>query len=345
MRKKRDKTDRLLGSLREKRVPIGTEIFVPNHSGDHSKGRVNTTPVGDQDLVNKKYVDDQITANAVTPGGNDTEVQFNDSGSFEGDTAFTWDKTNNRLTIPRILGGGADPLNIGTGSTNHGLTTSNDLYVTGHFEADGYGIFDNDIYAYNNIIVGGNRSFNWGGYDGVIFSYSQTPYAMVIFVSTTSRSVILMDNGDKTTDMAHGAQTNPTFFIHSASGNTTQWISFTHDQTDGLIDVGAGSTKINGGQKGNVTTASGTPYNVPETDYIVNSTRSAAGAGTVNLLTATVAAGKIYHIKDAAGNAGTNNITVATQGAETIDGAAIATINTNYGSVSVYSDGTNWFTF
>jgi len=35
-----------------------------------------------------------------TPGGSDTQVQFNDGGStFGGDTAFTWDKTGNILTL------------------------------------------------------------------------------------------------------------------------------------------------------------------------------------------------------------------------------------------------------
>ena len=34
-----------------------------------------------------------------TPGGSDTQVQFNDSGSFEGDASLTWDNTNNRLHI------------------------------------------------------------------------------------------------------------------------------------------------------------------------------------------------------------------------------------------------------
>ena len=33
-----------------------------------------------------------------TPGGSDTQVQFNDGGSFGGDADFTWDKTNNVLS-------------------------------------------------------------------------------------------------------------------------------------------------------------------------------------------------------------------------------------------------------
>ena len=46
---------------RETRSPIassGTEsIFLPNHSGDHSKGKVRTNPVQDTDIANKTYID------------------------------------------------------------------------------------------------------------------------------------------------------------------------------------------------------------------------------------------------------------------------------------------------
>ena len=33
------------------------------------------------------------------PGGSDTQIQFNDAGVFGGDSALTWDKTNNLLSI------------------------------------------------------------------------------------------------------------------------------------------------------------------------------------------------------------------------------------------------------
>lgn len=41
----------------------------------------------------------QAAGGAGTPGGANTNVQFNDSGAFGGDTLFLWDKTNNRLTL------------------------------------------------------------------------------------------------------------------------------------------------------------------------------------------------------------------------------------------------------
>ena len=39
------------------------------------------------------------TGGGGSPGGSDTQVQFNDGGAFGGDTAFTWDKTTNALTL------------------------------------------------------------------------------------------------------------------------------------------------------------------------------------------------------------------------------------------------------
>lgn len=38
-----------------------------------------------------------------TPGGATTQVQFNNSGAFAGDSTFTWDNTNKVLNIPRTI--------------------------------------------------------------------------------------------------------------------------------------------------------------------------------------------------------------------------------------------------
>lgn len=58
------KTDKLLRSLRsrtEKKTAIASNMFVPNHSGDHSAGQVLTTPTNNNDIVNKKYCDDNFS--------------------------------------------------------------------------------------------------------------------------------------------------------------------------------------------------------------------------------------------------------------------------------------------
>lgn len=51
--------------------------------------------------------------------------------------------------------------------------------------------------------------------------------------------------------------------------------------------------------------------------------------------------GQVFYLKDGAGNASTDPITI-TPTAGTIDGAATATINANYGSVTLVFNGTEW---
>ncbi len=53
---------------------------------------------------------------------------------------------------------------------------------------------------------------------------------------------------------------------------------------------------------------------------------------------------RVYVVKDEAGTAGANNITISVSGGANIDGAATKVINTNYGSVRLYSNGTAYFT-
>lgn len=73
---------------------------------------------------------------------------------------------------------------------------------------------------------------------------------------------------------------------------------------------------------------------------------STAAPRTITLPSASTAgAGSYIIIKDESGGAAANNITVQRAGADNVDGGTTATINTNYGSVTLYSDGTSkWFT-
>jgi len=51
-----------------------------------------------QDAATKAYVD----ASSTSPAGSDTQVQFNDGGSFGAEAAFTYDKTTNKLTVDLV---------------------------------------------------------------------------------------------------------------------------------------------------------------------------------------------------------------------------------------------------
>ena len=99
--------------------------------------------------------------------------------------------------------------------------------------------------------------------------------------------------------------------------------------------------------RGAVTTVSSSdsPYSVStSTDYLLVQT-SGGVVRVVLPLAADMGSGRRFMIKDSTGNATTNNITIAVSGTDTIDGASSFTVDVNFASVSVLSDGSNWFVF
>lgn len=83
----------------------------------------------------------------------------------------------------------------------------------------------------------------------------------------------------------------------------------------------------------NITT---TPYNVSLTDYTI--AVNVASPSSIVLPVAPL--GTVFVIKDSSGNASTNLITITAS--TTIDGSVNAIINTDYGSVSLIFNGTEW---
>jgi hypothetical protein len=66
-----------------------------------------------------------ITVNTTTiTGGTNTQIPFNDGGVYSEDSALTWDKTNNALTVNsnRLFSQGTDGLFLGNSAGNFTLT-------------------------------------------------------------------------------------------------------------------------------------------------------------------------------------------------------------------------------
>jgi len=89
-------------------------------------------------------------------------------------------------------------------------------------------------------------------------------------------------------------------------------------------------------------TATATSYTATAADYIIAVT-STASARTITLPAVSGTTGRIYVVKDESGGAATNNITIDGNASETIDGATTKVINTNYGTATIYSNGSAWF--
>lgn len=93
-----------------------------------------------------------------------------------------------------------------------------------------------------------------------------------------------------------------------------------------------------------VTIVDSATYDLLFSDHILGVTYTTTGTVTsLTLPTEQCISGRTIIIKDAGGNAGTNNITVDTEAAQTIDGSATAVMSTDYESITLYCDGSNWF--
>ena len=95
----------------------------------------------------------------------------------------------------------------------------------------------------------------------------------------------------------------------------------------------------------NITTVTAPTYSVLETDYFI-AADSSANAITLTLPHIQCAGGgATYVIKDTGGNSAVNAITIDGYQTETIDGQASFEINSPYGAISLFTNGTSWFIY
>lgn len=110
-------------------VPVSGDVTVTANTGTVTlvNSGVTAATYGDSTHAAQVTVDAKgritsATTNAFKlPGGSNTQVQFNDSGSFGGDSRFVWDKTNHRLTIGDATNLGYDFV-VGSSTTNAYMT-------------------------------------------------------------------------------------------------------------------------------------------------------------------------------------------------------------------------------
>lgn len=95
----------------------------------------------------------------------------------------------------------------------------------------------------------------------------------------------------------------------------------------------------------NVTEVNTPSYIVQDTDNIIHVTYTLIGVVTITLPTSDLSRTGALIIKDASFNASINNITIQTEGSEKIDGDDTAVISSDETSVSLYTDGTDWFIY
>lgn len=83
-------------------------------------------------------------------------------------------------------------------------------------------------------------------------------------------------------------------------------------------------------------------YTVVPTDYYVGVNTTSVTGSILLPAVATTTAGRTITIVDQTGNASTNNIHISGSGTDTIDGDSVFSIESDYGSITVFCTSTGW---
>lgn len=137
-----------------------------------------------------------------------------------------------------------------------------------------------------------------------------------------------------TTTVMTGTDNVTRFIVKGASGQTAALQTWTTNGDATVASVGIGGVITGAGFTEAIATKTSTyPITLADSTILAN------GTFTVTLPTAASIAGRTFTIK----NIGTGVVTVATTSSQTIDGSLTQIINAQYNSMTVISNGSNWF--
>lgn len=189
-------------------------------------------------------------ANAYMEHAADIRIKTDSKGLVLGagqDVRIQWDGTTTQIT-------GSGYVRIGSGTTSHGLAADGDFLVSGVFECDGG--FWLDLGGYINGAAGGSSYLWLSENDAIGFGvYADYSSDQLLFLTRaqTDNQIVITTFGNYTKNHDHADGTNPTLFVHSATdpdSDNTQWLSWTHNQTNAYGNVGSGGWHIDGGYVG-----------------------------------------------------------------------------------------------
>lgn len=232
--------------------------------------------------------------------------------------------TSQTLNALTLTGSTDVNLNISTGPTNS-------VYIGGNQ------IKNKKIVLYTHVAGSEHDFYGWGVNNGVLrYQVATIASAHVFYASTSSTTsqelFRIIDTGlvsQRSLNMSSNAITN----VSSISVTTLNSTNV----------VATGTVKTGGVVGGHRSITSNTT--LLETDYIASvDTSSISITITLPLIsTLTYSTGRQFVIKDVSGFATKNNIIVITTSPNLLDGKSRWIINSKYASMSIYTNGTNYF--
>ena len=267
------------------------------------------------------------TGGGGTPGGSDTQVQFNDGGAFGGDSGLTYDDTAGALTVGgKTVTTDAPIINLSQTWNNAATTfTGLKLNVTNTASAAGSNLLNLQLGGSNKftVDVAGQATFTTA-----IFSGGGVEKATNFFFGA-GNDVRLYRDAAATLAQRNGtnAQTYRLYNTYTDASNFER-TSITRDSSGLVIDAQKGGTGVD-------------PTNLLDLQRAGVSAASVStdstGTGYLKLIPTTVGA------LTAAATVGAGTKAFVTDSANTLSshhGQTVAGGGSNF--VPVFSDGTNW---
>lgn len=151
-------------------------------------------------------------------------------------------------TKTTLSGTAGDYLRVGTANTtSHGLASENDLVITGRVEVNARADFDGNVFFNGAVAYASSGGTNYGQW--VIKADDGLHFGIVATDNEANHNLVIVSHANVNDDYDHQpAGIDPTLFIHSATAaasETDEWISLTHNQTNGVIAVGTGTITLN----------------------------------------------------------------------------------------------------
>jgi hypothetical protein len=177
-------------------------------------------------------------ASGATPGGSDTQVQFNDGGStLGGDAGFTYNKTTNTATL--------EQLNLGTAGSARGIlrlrgNTSGEVTIQPASTAGTYTLTlpGDDGNANQVLATDGSGVLNWVSAGSLLTLSTQSPTTADITGASNTRYRL---------DISGLTATRSITIPSGTAGDVIEIYLSAGDDTYELIVKGAASVTINGG--------------------------------------------------------------------------------------------------
>ena len=296
----------------------------------------------------------------TSPAGANTQLQFNNAGSFGASANLTYNSSTDLVALSGTMAISASNNTVVPFRIDNAQSAAKGpiLFTTGSRGSDGAEVqsvgigTDDPQYALD---VRGHISI--GSMGGAYIMVHNDPDTYIRFGAAGSDSIRLtagninfleIDENGRDWVVFNSASADVDFQVRTQANTASLYVEGSTDRVGIGTSVPthtlttAGNTHLSGGLVHKHTTVAAN-YTASASDYVLGVSTTPV---SIELNASSFARGQVLLVKDESGTAAVaSTITLAPPGGQTIDGATTATLESPYGAVFVYTNGSNWFIY